>query len=275
MFIINTFIGPSAIHGNGVFSGEDVAAGAVVWRFHPPFDQVLSDEDVAKLPQTAKDYVEMYAYRCVDLGGNLVLSGDHARFLNHSDDPNTQERPFFSVARKPIAAGEEITCDYGAFCSDWTDSSLAAMTSALPPDKKQFAPHRNLYTRLKVSSNGVGVFAIREIKAGFRLFEGDRAETVRVPETIVDGVSDLQIRQMYFDFCPKREGDFLAPADFNELTMSWYMNHSLNPNVIADESLQFTASRAIAVGEELTINYSTLSDKAPAEIAKWSSRNNP
>lgn len=269
MFIINTFVGPSAIHGNGVFSSADVAAGAVVWRFHPPFDQVLSDDDVARLPQTAKDYVEMYAYRCVDLGGKLVLSGDHARFLNYSDDPNTQEWPFFSVARSPIAAGEEITCDYGAFCSDWTESSLSTMRSVLPPAQKLFVPHHNLYTRLKVSSNGVGVFAIREIKPGFQLFEGDNRQAVRVPQATVDKISDLQIRQMYFDFCPKREGDYLAPGDFNELTMSWYMNHSANPNVIADDSLQFTSSRPIAVGEELTTDYSTFSDQSAADVANW------
>jgi SET domain-containing protein len=53
------------------------------------------------------------------LGGQLVLSGDHARFLNHSDDPNTQARPFLSIARRSIASGDEITCDYGAFCVDW------------------------------------------------------------------------------------------------------------------------------------------------------------
>jgi hypothetical protein len=146
------------------------------------------------------------------------------------------------------------------------------MKSSVPVAKKQFAPHRNLYTRLKASSNGVGVFAIRRIEKGLRLFEGDGGEAVRVPQAVVDTISDHHIRQMYIDFCPKRYGHFIAPAEFNELTMSWYMNHSSYPNVVADKSLQFTASRAISVGEELTIDYSSISDQADAEIARWTSR---
>ena len=34
-------------------------------------------------------------------------------------------------------------------------------------------PHCNLYTRLKACAHGVGVFAIRDIPAGMRLFKGD------------------------------------------------------------------------------------------------------
>jgi uncharacterized protein len=119
MFIIKTRVGPSTIHGTGVFACEDVAIGAAIWRFHPPFDQVLSDDEVAALPDICRDFLAIYAYRSKDLDGKLVLCGDHASFLNHSNDPNTEERPFVSIARKPIAAGDEITCDYGAFCTDW------------------------------------------------------------------------------------------------------------------------------------------------------------
>src|SRR5689334_1936437 len=50
--------------------------------------------------------------------GRLILSCDHAKFLNHSDDPNTSEVPFGSIASRPIAVGDEITCDYRAFCTD-------------------------------------------------------------------------------------------------------------------------------------------------------------
>lgn len=120
MFVIRTRVGPSPIHGLGVFACEPVAIGGEVWRYHPPFDQLISPDEIAKLPGAAQAYLAMYAYPSADLGGKLVLSGDHARFLNHSDDPNTQEFPFLSVARKTIDAGDEITCDYGAFCAGWT-----------------------------------------------------------------------------------------------------------------------------------------------------------
>ena len=120
MFVIKTRVGPSPIHGIGVFACEDVAAGGPVWRFHPPFDQILSEQEIADLPDAPREYLQKYAYPSSDLGGQLVLSGDHARFLNHSDDPNTEARPFLSIARKWIASGDEITCDYGAFCVGWT-----------------------------------------------------------------------------------------------------------------------------------------------------------
>ena len=94
--------------------------GGAVWQFQPPFDQILFARDLSGLSDVVRDYLKTYAYKSSDLGGRLVLSGDHARFLNHSDDPNTEERPFVSIARKPIASGDEITCDYRAFCTDWT-----------------------------------------------------------------------------------------------------------------------------------------------------------
>ena len=118
MFLIRTRVGPSSIHGTGVFACEAVSIGVTIWRFQPPFDQILSDEDVAGLPDVGRAFLKVYAYRSSDLDGRLVLSGDHARFLNHSEDPNTEERSFLSIARRPIVVDDEITCNYRAFCTD-------------------------------------------------------------------------------------------------------------------------------------------------------------
>lgn len=132
-------------------------------------------------------------------------------------------------------------------------------------------PHRNLYTRLKVSAHGVGVFAIRDIPEGLRLFEGDAGGILRVPRTVVDQIADAEVRRMYFDFCPTRHDNFLAPVDFNQLTMSWYMNHSTNPNVQVDDDMQFTACRPIPLGKELTTDYVRFSDHASAITSQWNS----
>jgi SET domain-containing protein len=120
MLLIRTRIGPSSIHGNGVFACETVAPGTMIWRFEPLFDRVISEEELSGLPFAFREYVDMYAYRSTDTEGRLVLSCDHAKFLNHSSDPNTEELPFASIARRQISFGDEITCDYGAFCVDWT-----------------------------------------------------------------------------------------------------------------------------------------------------------
>jgi uncharacterized protein len=278
MFVIKTRVGPSQIHGTGVFACENVAIGGPVWRFHPPFDQILSEQDIADLPQAAREYLQIYAYTSSDLGGQLVLSGDHARFLNHSDDPNTEARPFLSIARRSIASGDEITCDYGAFCVGWTGLDDAAFS----PSCRHVAvstmssayPHCNLYTRLKACAHGVGVFAIRDIPAGMRLFKGDSGMIVRVPRSAVDRIADPELRRMYFDFCPSVDDVFIAPADFNLLTMEWYLNHSANPNVAADHNMQFSSCRPIAAGEELTTDYASFSDHSPALVSQWNCAGN-
>ena len=120
MFTVRTRVGASAIHGTGVFAAEPIAAGQEVWRYEPAFDRTITDAELAGVPDAFRRFLETYAYRSADLGGALVLPCDHAIFLNHSDVPNTAEEPFRSVASRSIPAGEEITCDYGAFCVGWT-----------------------------------------------------------------------------------------------------------------------------------------------------------
>ena len=119
MFLMSTRVAPSKIHGLGVFACEPADIGTTVWRFDPAFDRIIAEEEIRSVPEAFRAYLNTYAYRAVDVGGALVLSCDHARFLNHSDNPNTEDRPFLSLARKPIAIGDEITCDYGAFCVGW------------------------------------------------------------------------------------------------------------------------------------------------------------
>jgi uncharacterized protein len=120
MLLIRTRIGPSMIHGTGVFALQAVEVGEAVWRYDPAFDRLIGDAEVAQAPEAFRAFLDTYAYRSLDVPGGIILPCDHARFLNHSNDPNTQEHPFVSLARKPIAIGDEITCDYAAFCIGWT-----------------------------------------------------------------------------------------------------------------------------------------------------------
>jgi uncharacterized protein len=132
------------------------------------------------------------------------------------------------------------------------------------------APHRNLYTRLRAGPTGVGVFAIRDIPAGTVLFVGDTGATTRVPVEDVERIEDGEIRQMYFDFCPVVDGAFVAPRDFNQLTMGWYLNHSDDPNVLCEQGLRFVVRRLVAKGEELKVDYATFSESAAAAVESWS-----
>jgi len=270
MFLIRTRIGPSKIHGTGVFACETAEQGTVIWKFEPLFDREVLETDLAKMPAAFREYVEMYAYRAADLGGRLILSADHARFLNHSDDPNTGEVPFASIAKRKINVGDEITCDYGAFCTDGTGFEFDTGGASSKPDGELGnQPHRNLHTRLYPSKDGIGVFAIRDIPKGTRLFVGDTGETVPVPQLEVEQITDEEVRRMYTDFCPLVDGHYIAPVDFNQMTMGWYLNHSSDPNVMVLENMCFVASKFIAKGAELCTDYTTYSESAKDYVKDW------
>jgi SET domain-containing protein len=117
MMCIAVDVRPSAIEGLGLFARHAVAAGTVVWRFAPALELTFSDAEVAALPAHAQEFLFHYCYQ--DLASRRwVLSGDNTRFMNHAADPNTGAVPGVTdhtVARRDIAAGEELTCDYFAF----------------------------------------------------------------------------------------------------------------------------------------------------------------
>lgn len=97
--------------GVGVFAGAPIPRGTVVWM-HDPLDQVLGAERIAALPAVLRAQVERYAY--VDERGDRVLCWDHGRYMNHSCDPTTTSiGTMIEIARRDIAAGEELTCEYG------------------------------------------------------------------------------------------------------------------------------------------------------------------
>ena len=119
MFIVKTYVAPSAIHGLGCFAGEDLAEGEPIWQFARGLDLIVPFAQIAAAPQAFQDYMAMYAYWSPQIEEGMVLSCDHAKFLNHSDDPNTEISGETTLARRPIQKGEEITCDYGICVADW------------------------------------------------------------------------------------------------------------------------------------------------------------
>ena len=120
-------------------------------------------------------------------------------------------------------------------------------------------PHEAVLTRLQQSAiHGLGVFAILDIQKDTTLFPGDEdSETVAVPFAEVE---KLPIRKMYVDFCPLNDGIYTCPKNFNQMTISWYLNSSKEPNVVCGEGLIFYAGRDIKAGEELTVDYDTYSE---------------
>lgn len=134
------------------------------------------------------------------------------------------------------------------------------MTSRIKTRHRFRPPHAGVSVRLGVSKiHGVGVFAIKKIKKGQLVFEGDDGDLVWVRKGAVSRLSPT-VRQLYEDFCVEKEGKYGCPKNFDLLTVAWYLNHSTRPNVRSDDEYRFFAIRDINPGEELTADYRTYSE---------------
>jgi hypothetical protein len=145
------------------------------------------------------------------------------------------------------------------------DGLSRALTAKFRSDLNSL-PHHGVVTRLqrsKMANAGIGVFAISNIKKGTPLFPGENEEMLWVAAELPK--LPREIRKLYRDFAIFKGNRLGCPKNFNVLTMAWYLNEPKkgdSPNVTCDpRSYDFFAGRDIRAGEELTVDYSTYSDK--------------
>ncbi len=112
MNLVKTYVDKSKIEGLGLFAGEFIAKGKVIWTLSE-IDQVWTDEQFIKLLKRIRpleaEFLDKYAFK---KAGKIFLCGDDARYGNHSNDPNTYADYDYQVALYDIQKGEEITGDY-------------------------------------------------------------------------------------------------------------------------------------------------------------------
>lgn len=114
MLCVPTVVKPSPIAGVGLFAGTDLDEGTVIWEYHESVDCRLEPEEVEAFPEPYRSRVRHYLY--LEESGLWVLCGDNARFMNHQDEPNCDDpEGAYTITRRLIRAGEELTCDYRAF----------------------------------------------------------------------------------------------------------------------------------------------------------------
>ena len=65
----------------------------------------------------------------------------------------------------------------------------------------------------------------------------------------------LETQRKILDFCIGDENGFYAPPDLNNLSASWYMNHSCSPNIGFDQEDNAVAIKEIMPGDELVYDY--------------------
>jgi SET domain-containing protein len=107
---------PSRIEGLGIFAARVFRAGERIRRI-PVVREITP---AAPIREDLGERVDHCSYP----DGKVVLFGFPDRHINHSCDPNAREQydggGSCLVARRDIAAGEEITCDYNINIADGT-----------------------------------------------------------------------------------------------------------------------------------------------------------
>jgi SET domain-containing protein len=120
MMLVMTKVDYSLTHQLGLFAAEPIPKGTVVWKYQEGFDRLLHQHTLPYLPWVAKQFVDRYFcfWRNV-----ILVDGDDARFMNHSDDPNilADESGLCSAMKavRNIAKGDELTANYNQFDDTW------------------------------------------------------------------------------------------------------------------------------------------------------------
>ena len=125
MLRVPTVVAPSAIQGVGLFATHPIPAGTVIWEFTPDVDWRIPVEEFELFPQPYRSWLLRYVYR--EPTGCYVLCGDNGKFMNHSFEPNCDDVDGpYTVAKRDIETGEELTCDYRLFDLDSADGAELA-----------------------------------------------------------------------------------------------------------------------------------------------------
>lgn len=118
MLLVKTYVGPSPVHGLGLFAAEPILAGQVVGKFVVGFDSICEPALFATLPAPAQAFLRCYGFPLqeladllarprVELVGGWALEVDNMRFCNHSETPNLSATGPVRALRD-IQAGEEM-----------------------------------------------------------------------------------------------------------------------------------------------------------------------
>ena len=102
--------------GVGVFATAPIPQGTIVYVKDALEVQIGPDEYHTMHP-LARVTVDRYSYK--EPGGSRIVSWDLAKYVNHSCNANSLSTAWgFEIAIRDIAAGEEITDEYGMFNLD-------------------------------------------------------------------------------------------------------------------------------------------------------------
>jgi uncharacterized protein len=104
----------SPIEGHGLFAVRDIGQGDLVLVMGGRLVDSAELETLIAATTTDPDAAYVDTITIYDDAHLVLPPATPAHFGNHSCDPNLwHEGPYEIAARRPIAAGEELTLDYG------------------------------------------------------------------------------------------------------------------------------------------------------------------
>lgn len=122
MLLVPTYLDKSPIAGIGLFAATDIPTDTHIWTYIDGFDVMFSKAAIHRLPAQVLEFLKIYGHYEDVNSGEVCLCTDNARFMNHSDDPNTRDAHAGTFASRMIVKGEEITANYDDFSvhgDDW------------------------------------------------------------------------------------------------------------------------------------------------------------
>lgn len=119
MLLVATYVGPSSVHGMGLFACQDIKQGTLVYKPSPLLDVCLSEVELTKLSAAEQSTVRHYGFRNKS-DGLWYLAFDDIRFCNHSTRNSNIGSTMIDgmvgvAAQRNIAAGEELLQNYQEF----------------------------------------------------------------------------------------------------------------------------------------------------------------
>jgi len=121
-----------------------------------------------------------------------------------------------------------------------------------------------------IDQDGVGVFAVVNIKKGQKVADGLSLEDFN-HEIAWENFKyiDKETKKKINDFCVGTPEGFVPPEniDFNKLSIEWYFNHSCDGNLGFDKNGDFIAIRKIIKREELSYDYGLIESNPKFKMA--------